>query len=220
MLKKLFFILTTFIFTNHIAYASDCSSIIVNPNIVLSSSFGKLEYDYTKTTSEITDIAKSLNISETGLFASGLSTVNVNFDIEVKTLAKPIGNFELCVVPTEIKIFLGFDKPTIYISKELEENSCEYTMVKRHEQVHHQINKKTLEYYLPLFKKAAIDIAKNLKPININDLNNVRPSIIEITNTYNQKLTPLVDFIKKEMIHEQQKLDNPNNYLFENTICK
>lgn len=220
MLKKLFFILTISIFTYQISYASDCSSITVSPKVILTSSYGKLEYNHSKTSSEITDLAKKLNISEAGLFASGLSTVDINFDIEVKTLAYPIGNFELCVVPQEIKIFLGFDKPTIYLATDLSEGSCEYNMVMRHEQVHHQINKETLEYYLPLFKESSLKISKTLKPIIINDLNKVKPSILEITNNYNQKLTPLVNYIKQEMISEQQKLDNPNNYSFEHSLCK
>ncbi len=219
MIKKLFFILIFLFFSNNSSFAADCSSIDINPQITLLSSYGKLVYDYTKTTEEITSLANSLNISEKDLFASGLSTVNINFDIEINTIGQPIGNSEFCVVPTSIKIFLGLDSPTIYISNELEKNSCHYNIVLRHEQTHQQINKKTLEYYLPLFKNSATKISQTIKPIHITDIESIRPSIKALTEIYNKKLTPLVDYIKKEMLIQQLKLDNPQNYLFESSIC-
>lgn len=219
MTKKLFFILTFLFFTNQLALAADCSSISINPIITLTSSFGKLTYDHTKTTQEITELAQSLNISETGLFASGLSTVNINFDIELNTIGQQVGNSEFCVVPTSIKIFLGLDSPKIYLAQNLRENTCEYKMVIHHEQVHQQINQSVLEYYLPLFRQSAAEIALTLKPIYVSNTNELKPAIKQITDTYNTKLLPLVNYIKREMLTEQQKLDNPQNYLFESTVC-
>ncbi|MBE6444014.1 MAG: hypothetical protein E7020_05040 [Alphaproteobacteria bacterium] len=218
-MKNLFFILTTFFFISSSSLAADCSFLNVDPKITIKSSYGKLNYDTSKTTKEITNIAKKFNLVETGLFASGLSTVNVNFDITINTFSNIMGNSEFCVTPTEVIIFLGLENPTIYLSKELSQNSCQYNVVLRHEKVHQQINKSTLEYYLPLFKKSVTSIIKKIRPIHVSDINNIKNATAELTKIYNKKLTPLVNYIKKEMLTEQQKLDNPNNYHYENSLC-
>ena len=219
MMKKLFFILTTFIFAPHLSFAADCSAVPVNPQIKITASYGKLTYDNTKNTAEITEMAKKFNLVERGLFASGLSTVNVNFDITINTLGNLIGNSEFCVVPTDINIFLGLEKPTVYLSNELNKDSCAYNLVLRHEKIHQQINKTTLEYYLPIFKDGATAIIKKIKPVHITNIDDIEKTTGDLTKLYNEKLTPLVDFIKKEMLSEQQKLDNPGNYQFESSLC-
>ena len=219
MIKKLFFILTLIFFMQQTSFAAECP-FNQAPIINLKSSFGNLTYNREKSSSEITAIAKSLNISEHNFFVSGLSSVNIDFDITVNTVGQSINNSEFCIIPTEITLFLGFSNPTIYISKELKENSCEYNMVMRHEQIHHQINKSTLEYYLPLFKDAASKISTTINPVKISNSSEIEPSIKKITESYNYKLTPLVNYIKKQMILEQQRLDSPQNYSFESTICQ
>lgn len=218
-MKNLFFILTILFFISSNTLAADCTSLDVNPKITIKSSYGKLNYDTSKTTDEITTIAKKFNLVETGLFASGLSTVNVTFDITINTFSNIMGNSEFCVIPTEVIIFLGLEQPTIYISNELKQSSCQYNVVLRHEKVHQQINKSTLEYFLPLFKNSATSIIKNIKPVHVTDINNIKNATAELTKIYNKKLTPLIEYIKKEMLTEQQKLDNPNNYLYENSLC-
>jgi hypothetical protein len=218
MTKKLFFILIFSLFICKQSISADCLDIDINPQIKIISSYGKLSYDTGKNTYQITELAKKFNLVENGVFASGLSTVNINFDVTTNTIGKPVSDY-FCVIPTEINIFLGLDNPIIYLSKELEKNSCEYKLVLRHEQTHQQINKTTLEYYLPLFKEAVLKIVKKTSPILIKNINELEKSTGELSIKYNNKITPLVDFIKKEMLNEQRKLDNPNNYLFEDSLC-
>ena len=219
-MKKLFFILTLLLFFASSAFCNDdCSTLPINPNIKVISSYGKLIFDNTKSKEKLTSLAEQQNYLEKGLFANGLSTANINFDITLKTQTVSLNNGVYCVVPNEITVFLGIDSPIIYLSKDLKENSCEYNIVMQHEKTHQQINKKTLEYYLPLFKSASTNIIKSTKPVSIKnaeDLNIITNNYIQ---TYSQKLNPLVDFIKKEIFNQQQKLDNPNNYKYENSLC-
>ena len=107
----------------------------------------------------------------------------------------------------------------LYLSKTLKENTCEYDIVLRHEKTHQQINKKTLEYYLPLFKDTSSSIIKNTKVLTIDNIEQLDTTTNDYIKIYNQKLNPLVDFIKKEILTQQQKLDNPDNYKYENSLC-
>lgn len=199
---------------------SACPEVTSAPKIELYTSYGKLKYDFSQNNEEITKLAEKQGIIEKGLFASGLSTVNVNMDITLKTVGDIIGKYDFCVYPTTIKLSIYFSDPTIYISKQLIPNSCEYNVVLRHEQTHQQINKAALDYFLPLFNEATSKIALSVKPINVKTLSDIDKASAKLTEEYNKKLSPLLDFFKQELLKEQLKLDNRANYQHESILCR
>lgn len=221
-MKKLFFILTGLFFSLRTvpAAAFDCAKLESSPAIIFTTSYGKLKYDFTKNNQEITSIASQYGIAEKGLFASGLATVNVVWEITVNTMGKVYGDYDVCVVPTEINVFIGFDRPTIYISRDIAKDSCEYQVVMRHEQTHQQINKSALDYFLPLFQNAAEQIAAAVKPVRVAHLTQIDDAANHLTQAYNQKLEPLIKVFKEELLLEQGKLDNRTNYRHEKQLCQ
>ena len=92
-------------------------------------------------------------------------------------------------------------------------------VVSRHEQTHQQINKTALDYFLPLFQNAFYKIVKTVKPIHVNNISDVDKASTKLTKEYNKKFSPLIAFFEKEMLNEQKKLDNTNNYLHEQQLC-
>ncbi len=222
-MKKLFFILTNiFAFSLFIkqAQAFDCAKITTLPSIELSTSYGTLKYDFSKNTQQITHIASQYGIAEKGLFASGLATVNVSWEIAVNTIGKIYDNYDICIVPTSLKVFIGFSNPTIYVSNEIAKDSCEYNVVLRHEQTHQQINKAALDYFLPMFQNALKEISKTIRPEHVSVLTDIDNGTTRLTQRYNSKLAPLIEVFKEELLAEQGKLDNHKNYNFEQNICK
>lgn len=219
-MKKLFFILIFANFLSFNSFAKTCSDIDINPVISVTYSFGNLVFDTSKSTEEITEMAKEFKLVESEVFAEGLAVANVNFDISIQTSASPIGINSFCVIPSKVNVFIGLSKPTIYISNSLQEGSCKYNIVLRHEKTHQQINKTTLEYYLPIFKAAATNIVKKIPATPINNTNQIEMATRDLTEKYSSKIMPLVDFIKKEIANEQFKLDNKANYKYENMLCQ
>lgn len=222
-MKKLFFILTIFsccLLIKNSASAKNCNDIISVPAIELTTSYGNLKYDFTKNNQQITTIAGQYGIVEKGLFASGLATVNVNWEISINTIGKIYGDYDICVVPTSLNVFIGYTDPIIYISRDIKKDSCEYNVVMRHEQTHQQINKAALDYFLPLFQNAVEKIAEVVKPLHVARLTDIDTATTELTQIYNQKLAPLIQVFKEELLIEQGKLDNHNNYEHEKNLCR
>lgn len=222
-MKKLFIILTLWglsLFFMHKPFASPCADIILNPAINYSTSYGRLNYDFSKNNRQITQIAQTYGIIERGLFAAGLATVNVNWEISINTLGQIIDDYNICVIPTAVNVFIGYNQPQIYISKDLEKDSCEYNVVLRHEQTHQQINKSALDYFLPRIKKQINQIISQTGPVPVNSITDIDKATIELTQTYNQKIAPLINEFKNELLHEQSKLDNFNNYEHESELCQ
>ncbi len=219
-MKKLFFVLTFLFFLSFNVWAADCSDITFEPEITVNYSFGNLTYDQSKSIDQITILSRQINQTESSSFAEGLSTVDIRFKINVTTMAQPIDRYKFCVIPSKIDIFIGLTKPVIYLANSLIEGSCKYNIVLRHEQTHQQINKTTLEYYLPIFKAAVTNILKKSSAIPINDTSQIEFVTKNLTESYNKTLLPLVDYIKKEISKEQLKLDNQINYKYEYKLCE
>ncbi len=219
-MKKLFFILTTIIFFSIDVLATDCSDINVNPAIKVNYSFGKLSIDKSKDVNEISEIAKSFNLAEHDTFTRGLATANVKYDISIQTAAHPIGIKQFCIVPADIKILISLENPTIYLANNLQEGSCDYNIVLRHEKTHQQINKTALEYYLPIFKASVTNLAKKISAVPVNDMSKIEEATKNLTESYSNKIAPFVDFIKNEIAKEQAKLDNKANYQYEDDLCQ
>lgn len=219
-MKKLFFMLIFSCFLSKNAYALTCKDIKSDVLVFVEYSFGKLNYDFSKTTSEITSMAKNFDLVKTNHIAEGLSTINLNYDISVYTQTQQINDKNFCAVPVKVNVSIVIENPTIYISNSLEKDSCKYNIVMRHEKTHQQINIKTLEYYLPILKAAITNIIKKQNNIPITDINRLDQATIQITEKYTKDIKPLIDYIKKEISQQQQRLDNMENYKFESKLCR
>lgn len=202
------------------SFAGDCTAVKSTPTIKFTTSYGKLKYNTNKNNQQITAIANQYGIVEHGVFASGLATVNVNWEISINTLGKIISDYNICVVPTSINVHIGFADPTIYLSNQMSPDTCEYKVVLRHEQTHQQINKTALDYFLPLFKQAIYKIVANTPPSSVANISEIDKATTEMTQVYNKKISPLIEVFKNELLAEQGKLDNTSNYRFESRLCK
>lgn len=225
-MKKLFFTLTIIsfcFFSAPTVYSyTGCEQIRPHPKINFYTSYGKLEYDFSQDQMGITQIGMKHGAVEKGVFANGLATGTVKWEINVSSLSQKGYGKQFCATPIEIDFYLGFSNPTIYVSNNLRKGSCMYDLVLRHEQTHQQINIKTLEYFIPLFRQALQKISKEIptEPIYSNSQASLHQGSTIIAHKYSERIKPLIDVFKKELQIEQGKLDNSSNYAFENSICR
>ena len=221
-MKKLFFILTTLLcgLFSQTALDSVCDKYKTDSKIEFSTSYGKLTYDYSKNQREITELARKNKRLEKGLFAAGLSTIQVVWEINLNTIAEIIDNNKICIIPTSIEIFIGYKDPIIYLANNLTPNTCHYNVVLRHEQTHQQINKTTLEYFLPYFYKAAKKIAKQIPLKETDSPSEINTVTQQLSYEYTQKFAPTIKTFKQQLLTEQSKLDNEENYSHEADLCR
>ncbi len=219
-MKKLLIILITFFSFTQNVKATICSYIDHTPTVEIHYSYGKLHYNLKHNQNEITLISKQYGITENGVFANGLASINVNWAVDLNTLSEVIGPTDICVAPSNINVFVGFENPVIYISKDLVPNSCEYNVVLRHEQTHQQINKKALEAFLPRLEAKLKKIAKEIKPIYVSNQNQIDPATKVLVHKYSNRVTTLIKQLKKQILDEQAKLDHNSNYAYEENICR
>ncbi len=224
--KKLFFILTFCIFLglgNFVSVAAEtdvCATLKAEPEIEFTTSYGKLKYDFGYNQQGLTRLGQQYGIVEQGLFASGLAVVGVNWEVSLNTISRVVNDTDICVVPTSLNVFIGYQDPTIFISNQLQPGSCEYNVVVRHEQTHHQINTAALEYFIPSLRRSVQKIARDIKPYRIDSPSKIDEATNTLTEMYIAEIEPLIRHFKSELMQEQSKLDNQTNYQMESDLCR
>lgn len=221
-MKKLFFILTILIFaqSNNSVAQTRCEDIETKPKMIFSTSYGKLTYNTSQNIDQLTRLGGKHGIVEKGLFAAGLATLNVVWEVSVTTMVHRLGSNKICVLPATVEVFIGYEDPVIYLARELVPNTCEYNVVLRHEQTHQQINKTALEYFIPELKHHLTNLTKTIKPRTIRRQTETDQATSMLTQEYIENIHPLVEAFKRELMKEQGKLDNHTNYQLEGDLCK
>ena len=123
-------------------------------------------------------------------------------------------------MPTSLNVFIGYQDPTIFISNQLQPGSCEYNVVVRHEQTHHQINTAALEYFIPSLRRSVQKIARDIKPYRIDSPSKIDEATNTLTEMYIAEIEALIRHFKSELMQEQSKLDNQTNYQMESDLCR
>lgn len=233
-MKKVFFTLIlcynisfpTFAAENLQKYEKECLSIVNAPKVQVTSTYGKLKYDYQKDGAylrrETAKKYKQMNISmPAGLIPFGLTKVTYGFDFNMTVSQINFNNGYICLYPEEIKTHLGYYNPTIYIINNLKKDSCHYKIALRHEKTHMQIFIEALDYFLPKFKTIANNLFKTQGVKIIHKSNaNVTEEAAKLNNKYRDALKQKVDSWYKEIKMEQLKLDSVENYTIETILCQ
>lgn len=143
-----------------------CDAINPKPKITFLTSYGQLIHDLSTPQREIERIAGG---AEKGFFVVGLATLKPQYQIWIKDVyVKTLDQNHACLLPSEIEIKFGYNDPLIYVSKEIDRNSCKFSQVIRHEQVHQRINILTLEYFLPLIDETIRNAISEVRAIKVS----------------------------------------------------
>lgn len=224
-MKKLFYTLIFIIFSLPFsaAQSSDdvCRQLMRPAKVKIDVSYGKLRYDFTKNYRSLTrlHIRQYGNNIATGKKVTGMAANDLIWTMNLHLQKNSLPDNTSCIYPTDVNLILNIKNPTIYIAKELEEGSCRYNIAMRHEQTHQQINIQVLEHYLPLIKNRLIEIIKNNSLISQPYDVNLSLAQETFKRKYLAAIQPLLDEMQAEITAEQAKLDSPENYEYEESLC-
>ena len=170
-----------------------CNALNPMPAVTFKTSYGQLVHDFNLSTDEITAKASG---AEKGFFVDGLARVGTRSSFRLRRYTvRRLDAGATCVLPAEVEFFFGFKEPEIYVSKDLDKDSCRFSVVIRHEQVHQRINK-------------------------LSSPEQGEDGAEELMKYYQARLGPLITTFEKVLEKEQDKLDNLTNYQMEWELCR
>lgn len=232
-MKKVFFslIFSGFIVNASVAaektqkYEEECISFIKAPKVEVTSTYGKLRYDYGKdkkylqkeTSKRFYDQGEKIY---EGFEPVGLTKVRDAFDFAVTVGQIDVSNGYTCFYPEVIKVHLGYYTPTIYILNSLKKGSCLYNLAERHEKTHMQIYIEALDYFLPQLKTAVNELFDQIGVKVVKRGQAGKHVAQELNDAYLAVAQSMVERWRKNVEKEQLKLDSPEQYILENKLCE
>lgn len=228
-MKKIFYLLIfeliIQIYPAHSVSAQDlkalCRQEMRFPEVKISTSYGKLRYDFSKSKKALTRLnIKTYGASSTpGREVHGLAIYNLVLDLDFIMTKRNLRNGVVCAYPSEINLKIGLKDPVIYIAKTLEPGSCSYNITMRHEQTHQQITTEVLETYLPIIQEKFLQtVREHSIAADTQDFSTTLAKD-SLKQHYLNVLNPLLEEIKEEIKAEQSKLDNIEHYDYEASLC-
>ena len=205
-------------------YKNECLSFIEKPKTMVTSSYGKLIYNYEKdqdflikeTRRRFKDGNKEMPEK---FYPAGLTKVRDGFDFNMDVGVIGVSQGHFCLFPKSIKAHLGFYVPTIYILNNLAKDSCMYSLVVRHENTHMQIYIEALDYFLPILKETVDGLFDNIGVDIVGQDVDREYAAKQYNKKYLDAVMKKVSEWREDVEKEQLKLDTMENYILENKIC-
>lgn len=231
-MKKVFFtLILLMIFANNTfanndvsKYVEDCLAVISKPDIKITSSYGKLKYNFDKNEDFLRKETERKYVEQGQRMPDdykpiGLTKVRQVLDFNMEVGVIGVSDAKYCVYPKKIDAHLGYSVPTIYILKGLEKGSCVYDLALRHEKTHMEIYIHALDYYLPTFKKSVYDLLDNKGVRIANNTKEAESMAEKLNEDYLSEIKSSVNLWRKQVEEEQMKMDSIENYTLESRIC-
>ena len=206
-------------------YEEECLSFIRAPKVEITSTYGKLKYNFEKdsaflrqeTMKRFQDLGENLYEDFEPV---GLTKVRDAFDLGLTVGQIDISNGYTCLYPEAITVHLGYYVPTIYILNSLKKGTCLYDVALRHEKTHMQIYIEALDYFLPQLRDTVEGLFGQIGVKIVKSGEGGREAARVLNDLYLKPVQEKVNQWRKDVETEQLKLDSPEHYIIENKLCE
>lgn len=131
-----------------------------------------------------------------------------------------INNSSVCVQIKEFKLILGYDTLDVYIDKKYQPDTCEYEVVKEHENYHVRVSQEAMSFFRPDVEKALNKALAKIKPETAHSSQAAQKIFERQFSRVIQELKPLIDHINKKIAEKNYIIDTPESYARTTALCK
>ncbi len=125
-----------------------------------------------------------------------------------------------CVGVRKISVKIGYDKLRVYIDKKYRPKSCEYRVVKDHENYHVRVAKEAVYFFRPDIEKALRKAVRRVKPVIVHSQAEVQPAFEKQVRQIMSDVQPFIDHMNKKIAEKNYQIDTPESYRKTTALCK
>ena len=135
-------------------------------------------------------------------YTLGLTVAKLDIQAQAKpTFTQQDG--QICIEIGEIDVEMTYPQLTIYIDKKYPPSSCEYQIIKDHENYHVHVAQQALSFFKKDVEKTITTSLDKLSPKIVSNQN-------EIKQAFNQLIQPILTDLKRLATHINKKLAEKN----------
>ena len=152
-------------------------------------------------------------------YTLGLTVSKLDVNIEIKpAITQQLS--EICVGIQDVEVELKYPSIQVYIDKKYPPSSCEYQVIKEHEDYHVAVAQQALTFFKPDVERVVSDTLRGMTPKIVYSRSDI-PHIVErqvkvLTNA----LQPVVKHINAKLAEKNKAIDTKEMYQATTAVCK
>lgn len=223
MLKIIFMFLGIISLFVSVSHASErCQKTQSRVPIEMNLSYGNVEYLNNVRSSNF----QSFLHKETGYrpqlteMVRGVTFAASSIGVQSNGKVRQFSPNSYCVELESVKVNFGYDRVIVLIDRAYRPGSCQYRVVKEHEDTHVFLNRDTLRFYSKYVHDEAYKIAQKIMPRPAGSAAEAKKVLEEMTAEIQNAVLPINDFFMKIKEEENLKIDTPESYAKTTRLCK
>ena len=225
-MRKILFSLVLFSFTFGGNYAKAdryddfCSASRSQVPVNLNINYGEVEYLHDlKHSSFARYLRREMDMkAKLAQTVRGLTVAEASFGIQGNAEVTKMGN-RYCVRLANVDVTFGYSRIVVLIDKKYKEKSCEYKVIKEHEDTHVYLNRQVLTEFAPRIKQKVNEVAASILP-------RVEYTKVRAEKALSEMLAKVQEAVKPDMAEfrilqdeRNQAIDTKENYRATTNMC-
>ena len=178
------------------------------PHLILKTNPGTITYHNDLSKQEFMLKAPNEQTPDT---AVGLTVARMNIQANGTPQMKGNGR-KSCVGIKDITFEIGFDQIDVYIDRKYKPGSCEYKIVKEHEDHHAQLSRQAMIFFKPDIEKALRTSLKNYRPRYVHSKRQAEQVAQRQFEQLVEDVRPVIDHVNKVLAQKNAAIDTPASY--------
>ncbi len=207
-------ILSLFLSQNASAFCDKIST-----RVQITTNPGNVKYITTLSRSDFIQ-GKKYKVSPNTL---GLTVADLSISIAGKAQPKiERQGKQICVSLDALAFKMGYEKDglKVYIDKKYKPGSCEYEVIREHENHHVAVAQQAMLFFRPDIEAKIHEIISNLRPQIVTSEKDITKVIEKQTKQVITELEPLLRHINQTIAKKQAQIDTPESYEKTQALCK
>lgn len=149
----------------------------------------------------------------------GLTVAEAAFGLQGNAEVTKMGN-RYCVRLANLDVTFGYSRIVVLVDKKYKEKSCEYKVVKEHEDTHVYLNRQVLTEFAPRIKQTAQAAAASIPPRVEYTKVKAEKALSEMLAKVQEAIKPEMAEFRKLQDERNQAIDTKENYRATTNMCE
>ena len=137
---------------------------------------------------------------------------------DTQILSNNRNNF--CVYIEQLNVDVGYPKIDVYIDKKYRPGSCNYNVIKDHENYHVRVQQEGLKFFAPKIKQAYQIALNKIKPQFAYTQNDAQMIAENMIKRIEKDVDPLMEYVQQRLREENAVIDTDEAYVKDAKKCR
>lgn len=214
-MKKLFLFLSLFIVSPVLAQNAMPFCTQMSTRVLVKTKTGNPKYITSYSRREFLRKAKAPYSPHTLGLTVAEFDISTRFTPQIEQYA---GQF--CVSLKNVEVTLSYPSLTVYIDKKYPAKSCEYKVIKEHEDYHVAVSQHALTFFKPDVERVLSQTLASLRPKIVNNERDIQSAFLKMQQAINTNLHPVIQHINTTMAKKNAAIDTKESYQKTTALCQ